>query len=149
MAYETGDRSFYLADYSDEVVPCEPSLDGWAEWLSKPDVDWQRGTAANDGDTFLASATLWQHDIIAKCENGEWTLSRQPDGDAFVAARFGFGLGWSAEDILDSDPGTILEYLRDYAEDDGVVFLATGTHEDRWRITYHANPPRCVAERVQ
>lgn len=149
MAYDTGSRSFYLNDFSDESVPCEPSLAGWAEWLSKPDSNWHRDTEAKDGETFSASATVWQDDIIATCSDGEWSLSRQPLPNAFVAARFGAGLGWSAEDILDSDEAAILEYLKDYASDDGEVYLAIGTHESGWRVTYTANPPTCVAERTE
>jgi hypothetical protein len=91
---------YYIDDYSDEVVPCDCTLDGWSNWLSKPDPDWNRDAAARPGDRFAASVMRLEEDVIATFVDGEWGLDRDPSHADFLAIRFGPGLGWSADDIV-------------------------------------------------
>lgn len=164
-------RSFYIDDYSDEVVPCDTTLDSWAAWLASParldddgNPDWGRAGPPDDGTVFSASAIRWQDDIIARRRApGVWTLSREPDAGAFVAVRFGEGMGWSADNIvcgaIDFETGRVTEtttqallrLLREQDEIcDDIEYVAVGDHEDGWRLTYRAGPaPRLEAERVQ
>src|SRR3990167_6728184 len=96
-----GTRSYFLHDFSDETVPCEPSLEGWAKWLAEPDLEdscWQ-GDAEYpiDGSTYKGSAILWSEDIIARKHEGRWTLSRPiAEGENFFAVRWAPGAGWDA-----------------------------------------------------
>jgi hypothetical protein len=155
------ERSFYIDQYTDEVMPCEPTLDGWAAWLAggrdylddarDPDDDPAEGPPA-DGEGFTASAIRWLPDIVATFNGKDWALSAQPDVDDFIAARFYEGGGWSADDILSGD--TVLEHIEEaYGQTfnrDDRLFFARGINENGWRITYHAGPPAsCTAERVQ
>mgnify|MGYP001604638441 CR=1 FL=1 len=39
---------YYIEDYCDEVVPCDCTLEAWAEWLSKPEEGWRRDEAAKE-----------------------------------------------------------------------------------------------------
>ena len=41
---------YYITDYSDEIVPCDCRLQSWADWLSRPDENWDRAAPAVDGD---------------------------------------------------------------------------------------------------
>lgn len=149
MAAVSGTRSFYVDRYTDEVVPCDCTLDGWAEWLSKPDEEWPSKEVPADGATFAGSATLWKDDIVATCRDGEWSLSRDPDPGDFLAVRFHQGAGWDCDSIVDGRDG-LLQLLSDFADDDGEEFIACGTHENGWRLTYLAGPPPSLsAERAQ
>lgn len=164
MTAEAESRSYYLEDYADEVVPCDCSLDGWATWLAKPDPDWNRHEAAENGASFKASAILWGEDIIATRSNGDWSLSREPADDEFVAIRFSEGLGWDPENIVTVDMdlvgdkveqrGTLGDALRKHLKDmnescDDVEHIATGFHESDWLITFHEGPPAfCKAARI-
>lgn len=160
-------RSFDLHDFSDEISPHDGSLGGIAEFLAKPDEKWGRGQAASDGQSFKASAIAWQEDIIATRIGGVWSLSREPEHDAFLAVRFAEGLGWSFENIVDQDiefdpeageykpkgdlKSALIRWLVDndeYCED--IEYVAVGRHENNWCITFHSEPtPHCTAECVQ
>lgn len=159
-------RSFYIDEYNDEIMPCDGSLQGWADWLAKPSEEWGREHPADDGAVFEATAIAWQPDIIAtRSAPGEWSLSREPSDDEFVAVRYGKALGWSPDQIVSPnvhiDPQTseittqpmrdaLREWLR---ENDGICddqeFVAVGAHEAGWSITFRAGPPStCTAERA-
>lgn len=144
----SGTRSYYPEEYSDEAVPCDCTLEGWASWLSRDDEYWPHEIPA-DGTVFTGSATMWKDDIVATCSNGEWTLSRDPEPGDFLAIRFGKGAGWDSDQIC-GDKESLLELLNNFGGDDGVEYIACGTHEDDWRFTYRAGPPPSfVAERAQ
>ncbi|MDZ7893858.1 MAG: hypothetical protein U5M50_02180 [Sphingobium sp.] len=158
------DRSFYIDAFSDEVMPCDATLTGWAGWLSKPARDWGRRRAARDGETFTASAIAWEEDIVATRTNGRWSFSRDPQDGQFLAIRFGRGLGYSSEHIVqpDGEPtsdgwrdletlkGALIRMLvSDDIDCEDIEYIACGRSEDGWRITFHAGTPaRCTAERI-
>lgn len=142
------ERAYYLTDYSDEIVPCDCTLQGWANWLSKPDPDWQRSEPAVDGDRFSATVLRFCDDIIATHGAHGWTFSREPDPADFMAVRYGEGLGWSADMLV--EPKGLAEWFAEngtYCDD--VEYIAVATNEPPMMVTYHANPPRCIAEVVQ
>lgn len=158
MAQDAGTRSYFLDDYLDEVAPCASTLDGWAQWLSKPDESWEHDIPA-DGAVFTGSAILWQDDIVATRVSGSWSLSREPAGEDFVAVRYAAGAGWSADNIIypgcafASGPGsdivptqTMAEALLVWLADsddccDDVEYVAVGTQENGWVFTYSGGPP--------
>lgn len=98
-------RYYYLDAFMDEIMPCTPTLEGWAQWLSLPpehvDVkDWGRADIVPDGTVFIASTLDLQADVVVtKTEEG-WSHD-SAEGDLF-AVRFGSGLGWDAERSGDS-----------------------------------------------
>ncbi|MDP3550641.1 MAG: hypothetical protein Q8R81_09610 [Novosphingobium sp.] len=158
-----GTRSFFLNDFSDETVPCEPTLEGWAQWLAEPDLDdgyWQGDAEFPiDGSAYKSSAILWSEDIIARKNDGRWTLSRpiHPE-ETFFAVRFGPGAGWDADNIIyigESETrhqdfcAELAELLGDSDEiSDGEEYIAVGRVEGNWIVTFHAGPPpTCTAER--
>ena len=144
----------YIDDYSDEVVPCQPKLEAWAEWLSTPDHSWGRDHAAKDGDRFAASGTEMQPDIIARRNgDGEWLLDGAvPDGADFFANRYGAGLGWEADSITGT-AADMIDYLAEFADYESFEeVIAVGKNINDLMVTYHApasGKPYCTYEAVQ
>ena len=108
------DTSYYLEPWNDEVLPCDTTLEGWAEWLSKPAEDWNRPEPARDGETFTASVVSWDVDIVAtRREGGEWTFNREiPANASILAVRFGEGLGWNFDSVAHDEQG-VRDVLRE------------------------------------
>lgn len=158
-----GTRSYFLEDFSDETVPCEPTLEGWAKWLAEPDLEdfcWQeRAEYPINGSTYQASAILWSEDIIARKHEGRWALSRPiAEGENFFAIRWGPGHGWDADSIIclgedgNRDAALVAELAEILGDDDqisdGEEHIAVGRNENGWRVTFHEGPPpSCTAER--
>jgi len=126
---------YYIDDYTDEVMPCHPSLEAWAEWLSKPDPEWHRYLAADDGQEFQASVLRFDEDIIATREGDEWTFSREPDGVALLAPRFGAGLGYDAETIC-GDFDELRALLDDNDADENSELIAVAFDEPSVIVRY-------------
>ena len=128
------DTRYYLTDYDDEIVPCDCTLAGWAEFLDET-------VGAADGATFDALALHFEDDIIATRTAHGWKLSREPTPEQFVAVRFGEGLGWSSEYIL--HPAHVREWLREQDPDcEDTELLAVANYENDLRVTFRADPPR-------
>lgn len=144
----------YLDDYSDEICPCEPTLEAIAHWLSKPARDWGRSRAAKDGETFTASAIELYSDIIATMGgDGKWAFSAKAPEDAnHFAVRYGPSLGWDADSICGT-LGDVIDYL---AENEDRVESEEHIVVGRWIngliVTYHVDSdgkPRCTWGRKQ
>lgn len=165
-----GTRSFYITEFADECVPCDCTIEGWAEWLASPvehDEDgcaeWGRAAVPEEGTVFAASAILWHPDIVAARENGVWSLSSDPGDDDFLAVRFCAGAGWSSDNIIyqsvdfavldaggQSMRDALLAWLSEFDEAcDEIEHVACGISEECWALTFHAGPPdRLTAERT-
>lgn len=92
-----GETLYYLSDYADEVMPCQPTLESWAQWLAGPDPEWGRDEAARPGDTFEATTMVRHANITVRIgETGVEVLSQPPASADFFAVAPGFG-GWDAE----------------------------------------------------
>lgn len=148
-----GERSIYIDDFTDEVLPCLPTLEGWAAWLSAPSEAWQRDRAANDGEQFKASVVRWQDDIVATRAGGEWNLSSPiPREATVVAVRFAPGLGWSAENIISGEDtgAAVIEWLNDMnIACDDEEHIAIGFDEPATMLTFRADPARLVEDSIQ
>jgi hypothetical protein len=165
----TEDRSYFIDDFSDETVPCETTLEGWAKWLAEPDLEtfaFVHGAEYPiDGSVYKASALRWSEDIIAQFNDGRWHLSRVPfDGETFFAVRFGMGAGWDSDSIIYLSIADFTNpvacshalctelaelYSLSNPEEGQEEFIATGSEENGWSITFHAGPPpTCTAERA-
>lgn len=140
---------YYLDDFTDEVVPCDCTLQGWADWLSKPDVQWHRDAAAEDRATFRASVMTFAEDIIATHDGDGWTFDREEPEAVFFAIRFGQGLGWDADCIADDLEG--IKEILDLACSgcDAIEHIAVGRNAPDVMIRYRADPPRCIVEPIQ
>lgn len=143
------DRRYYLDEWLDEVVPCDCTLEAWAEWLSKPDADWDRDAAANDGDTFPASVIRFEDDAIATKGPDGWVFDREPAYD-LLAVRFGQGLGWSPDNICD-DWDAVRELLSEGGDEDGPEYIAIGINEPDVIVTYRMvdGKPTCTIDTQQ
>lgn len=156
MTTKPGERSYFLNDFSDEVVPCDPTLEGWAAWLAKPHLDWPL-PGYGDGATFDGMAMVFEEDVVMTRRGGEWHFSREPEAGRFLAVRFAPGMGWTADDIvLGGESGDGCDALRawaaelDITEEGWTEHVACAVIEQGWRFTYHDGPPpRLEAERVQ
>jgi hypothetical protein len=131
---------FWLTDYADEVVPCDCTLGGWAEWLSKPDEEWNRADPAADGATFRATrAEVTYHSM-----RGGQLEPPLPHRYNFVAVAMNAG-GWPADEIAES-----FEDLADaisFYGDDAVSIAAVVADTGRYTVTYRSDPPRCAVAR--
>lgn len=143
--------SFYLDDFTDELMPCGTSLSEWATWLSKPDEDWHRDAAAKDGEHFKSSVTRWQQDIIARRDAaGAWSFSAPiPVGATTVAVRFGQGLGWDPDNIIwgeDMQAALASWFAENEQFCDDEEFIAIGMPEPEVMLVYRSDPPRLLVE---
>ncbi|MFN3584866.1 hypothetical protein [Phenylobacterium sp.] len=92
------DLLYYLDDYTDEVMPCDPELDAWAAWLAEPDPDWNRPEAAKDGEIFAASLAAVA-DLECVWRDGAWRFDQAAEQalrnrKATFFLRHGEGQGW-------------------------------------------------------
>lgn len=141
----TPDVSYYIDQWCDDNMPCDPSLNGWAEWLSQPSKEYKRDEPAKDGETFNASAIAWQADIVATLREGnEWTFSAPIPADASImAVRFGPGLGWDCDSVAHDE-----ESLRAVLSEVGgpeigcTEHIAIGVEQPDVTLVYRVNPPR-------
>ncbi|MFN3473541.1 MAG: hypothetical protein ACK4ZW_05795 [Blastomonas sp.] len=152
----------WLDDFVDEVTPCDCTLEGWLEWLSKPAPEWGRDTAATDGAVFNATVLELGEDIVvtrsASASDG-WALSREPGDDEFVAVRHGQGFGWEAESIIERAvdfsgddlrfTNSMAEALRAYLRDNDAhcgdtEYVAAGKMSSGHALIFYAMPePHC------
>jgi hypothetical protein len=143
--------SYYIDDLTDEVMPCEPTLEGWAAFLAAPDEEWNLEPAI-DGATFKTSVMRFDDDVIAtRTASEDWALSSEPDGVALIAVRFGQGLGWSAENIV-GDFDELRAWLKENeALCDDVEYIAVGFTEPAVVLVYHegSGSPFCTVRAVQ
>jgi hypothetical protein len=141
---EAGAMRYYLDDFADEIMPCDPTLDAWADWLSKPDPDWQRDEPATDGQQFACTVQREMPDIIATRTGSGWSFSRAVENDyTFLAVRWGEGLGWSPENIIWGED--MMTALREwFAENDefcdDVEFVSVALNAPDVVATYRAFP---------
>ncbi len=132
--------NYYLDDYTDEVIPCAPTLEAWAEWLSKPDPKWYRGLPDEDGATFKVSTLEILGDIRVEHNGQAWVaVAPIPEGtEVFFLRHFEGSQGWDAEYSADT-----LENATDCIDaDEGPLFFACAKDGPNYIATYHANPPR-------
>lgn len=156
MTTKPGERSYFLNDFSDEVAPCDPTLEGWASWLYSEDDDCERITRI-DGATYTGMAMLFEEDVVMTLRGGAWHFSREPEAGRFLAVRFAPGKGWTADDIVFcGESGNGCDALRawaaelDITEEGWIEHVACAVIETGWRFTYHDGPPpRLDAERAQ
>jgi hypothetical protein len=151
---EADDLRYYLDDYSDEAMPCDGTLEAWAEWLSQPDPDWGRVAAVEDGQQFACGVQRGLPDIIATREPSGWTFSREPDERCtLLAVRWGEGMGWSPDNIIWGEDMSAA--LREWFEEndllcDDTEFVSIALDQPSIIVTYHAGPaPHLVASTVQ
>lgn len=144
-----GDVAYYIDEHADEIMPCDATLEGWAEWLSKPDPTWPHDIP-KDGDKFAASALRFAEDIVAtRHAGGEWIFSRDlTDEPSLLAVRFGMGLGWDPDNII--YPCT-LDALREFFADpinsaDDEEYIAVAYDEQPMTLIYKAHPPRLIVK---
>jgi hypothetical protein len=127
-------RIYYIDQFTDETIPCVPSLEGWAQWLALPEdhkdvAGWDRGPVA-DGAEFQVSGMEELADVEATFDRLDddgkaiWTFSREPEADAtFFAERHGTGLGWDAETSYDEWDGFLDYMVENAAIDVGQTML--------------------------
>lgn len=141
MASE-GSVLYYIERWTDEVMPCAPTLEGWAEWLSKPDESWGREASTEDGERFETDVMLMGADVVATRGDDGWQFSHEPNAD-FFAIRWGPGLGWDADSIAGD-----LESLGDSLEnDEDPTYIAVGYNKPSVTLIYREGPPpHCVVD---
>lgn len=89
---------YYLDDWTDEVMPCQPTLESWADWLSKPDQEWQREAAETPGSLLNGSTLIVVADLPFCIEEGVVSLPTIPtDGEEVFLRHGGPDTGWDAD----------------------------------------------------
>ncbi|MEM1149210.1 MAG: hypothetical protein AAGI03_01435 [Pseudomonadota bacterium] len=128
--------SIYITAYTDETMPCEASLEGWAEWLSKPDPDWRRPEPAKDGEVFKATVTDIVEVVASIDEAGN--LHCTPDLPAdydYLVPRYGSGQGWDADDFCFDEAG-LEEHVKWYGN--GIYVAVLKDRSAPYSVIYHA-----------
>lgn len=154
MTVKPGETAYYLDDFADEVLPEgleDVTLEGWAKWLAKGGSGKYGWTFAppGDGETFAGSSLTFLDDVtVRRCalspecdfDNDEFEFSPElPPNRDFAAVRFGPGLGWDSDCILDPDDlGDGLKDIMDVGDDAILAVARSKTH----RFRYRADPPR-------
>lgn len=113
---------YYLTQWSDEVIPCAPTLEAWAEWLAKPDEEWNRNAAAPTGEEYRASALKILGDVRVEWIDGQWqAVGSVPEGTSVFYLRWQEGgQGWDVE----HSANTIADAADGVDSDDGPLFFA-------------------------
>lgn len=138
---------YYVDQYTDEVMPCAPTLEAWAEWLSKPDEDWNHDPAIH-GETFAISTLVVLGDIKVDFVDGAWmALTPVPEGtDEFFLRYEEDGDGWDAE----HSANTIEDAMDCMDSDDGPVWMACvksgGEFTGRFELTDDGKPTLVLSE---
>ena len=135
---------FYIDDWTDEVLPCIPTLDGWAAWLAENVTDdWGREGPIADGTEFNVSR-LTDLGTIALRKNADgkwWPGMDAPEGTNLYFLRTHMNEdGWDANF---SGP-TIDDALTDLDDDDSEAYLACVREEADVRVRFEAAAPRLV-----
>lgn len=148
MGTQAGETAYYVDKYTDEVVPCDTTLEAWAVWLAAPDLDLL--APALDGDVFSISAMRFDEDIVARRNDGKWRFSRMPDGADFLAVRFGPGMGWDGDSIIFCGGpmgSALIDHMlasEDQFDDGEDVHIAVAVNLPACKAVFRAGPPPCL-----
>ncbi|MDP3869140.1 hypothetical protein [Phenylobacterium sp.] len=137
------ERLIYLEDFTDEVMPCAPTLEAWAAWLAKPDPEYTRDAAAEDGETFKAYVDYVLGDVrVDRDGDGALTFTPPPPTGAEIFAKRHHegGEGWDAEYMAET-PEDALDCLD--ADDFPVWLACIKNGEQGLLVRFHADGPRC------
>ncbi|WP_029418084.1 hypothetical protein [Brevundimonas bacteroides] len=140
---------FYVDDWTDEVLPCAPTLEGWAQWLAA-DVrgEWNREGPIASGSEFSCSRLTDLGQIEAEKVDGVWTARGPvPEGTDSYFLRWGDS-GWDADHAGD----TIADALQECDDDDGQASLACVRHDPSVRVRLEisdAGPQLIVLSAIQ
>lgn len=122
----------YLDDFSDEVMPCAPDLEAWAQYLHLGTED-DPGPHAKHGEEFKGSVVELLDNVVAERDGSGWRVNYRPQTATQYALRYGPDLGWDA-DTLQS---TVDEVLALCDGEDEPVYIACLRDDDhrRYRFT--------------
>lgn len=117
-----GKMHYYLDEYTDETIPCSPTLESWAAWLGAPDPEYARPQSAAIGTRYACSVAE-RFDATAEYfpvdDGGEWRIEPDLEHD-WAAVTFGPGTGWDADSI----GGSAQDLLAEWPETDEPLDLA-------------------------
>lgn len=99
------DLAYYIEQWTDETMPCDASLQGWANWLAGPDEDWGRPEPEVSGAMFKADKTTLTHLTILPNGAGRYGPPIECPPHDFCA--IWQGSGWDVEDVHESLDGLI------------------------------------------
>jgi hypothetical protein len=138
-----GKTLHYLDDFTDEIMPCAPTLEAWGEWLSRPDASWPHDVPA-DGDTFSGYTALDLGSINAWLdEGGALCHDPIPEGASWFAVRTGFGGGGWGPTLSGDSPGDACRDLG-LRDDDTCELACVSWRPGKTLYAYRADPPRLV-----
>ena len=133
---------YWITYYTEEIVPCDCSLEGWAKWLSGPDADWGRDSATQDGAIFSASgSTVTYHDVETVGDAVQYHPPLPLHWRA-AATSVGYGGGWAGPAAYNQ------ENLDEIARESGGPIACMRDHDHPYLITYRMidGQPTCTAE---
>jgi hypothetical protein len=131
--------NYYLDHWTDEVIPCAPTLEAWAAWLDKPDPDWfDRELAAAPGDEYDGMTLEVLGDVRAEWQDGEFVaVEPVPDGTSLFFMRHSEGgSGWDAEQSGE----TIKDAADGLEEGDGPLWFACVREGPSIRLRFDRTP---------
>lgn len=134
---------WYLSDYCDEVMPCAPTPEAWAKWLSEGDGQFGHDTPAEDGATFDAYAMDVRAHEMRRGDDGLWKLPPDIKPGFTMMAICQWGDGWDAEDVVEDESGLIEALSTEWFDQTKQINIAVGyEHAERYVATYSAEGPK-------
>ena len=102
---------YYIDELTDEVMPCEPTLEAWAAYLADPAAEGDEIDPAKPGDTFNISTIEVLGDVRVELADGRVeAVEPIPDGTTYFYLRWHEGGdGWDVENSGDDVETTCCE----------------------------------------
>lgn len=131
---------YYVEDFTDEVIPCKPTLESWAEWLAAPSEDHDGRPPAKDGKVFAVFTMTRFANSTARHTDEGWVLDppAPTDADFFAVATA------SSWDIEEGSGTTAAEALELFDHDDEVELAVCRDDPVRQLYRFEADGPRLV-----
>ncbi|WP_419316996.1 hypothetical protein ACN2C7_11045 [Caulobacter sp. ErkDOM-E] len=141
-----GETIYFLTDYSDEGLPCAPTLAAWAGWLATGLAEEGPGREVDGDEEFDALVMTLLPDVIATRTASAWSIEGEVGpGATWFAARSAVGMGWSADTIEDSFERILDAHAPAYAIGDRLV-VAVARHDPPVRLAYRLGEERSSFE---
>lgn len=135
-------RFTILSDFMDEFMPCDCNPQAWADWLSKPQPEFGRDAAAQDGDRFDGFVEECSNHQVFPDDGGFYAIPPMPQGWTSATADQPIaGISDGRIDDLDAETEPLNEReLAELAAQIGPYGFTVTRNLERFTATYKSRP---------